>query len=1231
MRKIIPDFILTKFNNGEYKGNFLACTMFLDLSAFAKMTQTLMKNGKEGAEVLSEIINRVFTPAIDTIYRSKGFISTFSGDAYNALFPFTATNENLVINRVLQTAEEIQYIYKHYLGHQKTKFGEFNLSVKIGISIGDIDWEIIPGKLRNCYYFRSEAINRCANNEHYAEKGEIIVGNCIREKISKASYLLEEKEKNIFCISPRYPSRITSPPHQKNQLLRIENQWKFVPESILNLIFKGEFRNIIASFITFQNNDNFELKIATLLQLANRYGGYLNKIDFCDKGGVILVLFGAPVEKEKLHIRACDFALELNQHFPARISLTAGNAYTGFIGSILQQEYTAIGDSVNLSSRINLIAKYGEVYIDDSIKEKIKEIYNTKYISDESFKGFEENTPIYLLQNKRQENKFYFSGKMIGRSTEMKLLEKITNPIFKNKTAGVIYIDGIAGIGKSRLSSEYKKQMGSIVKWLYLPCDEILRKSFNPIVYFLNFFFKQDERNSELENKKIFEIVYDNLINKTKIDIKIQEELVRTKSILGALLNFHWQDSLYQQLDSKSKYENTLYALENFVRALTLERPIIIELEDGHWIDADTQKFISLLTSKIPELPLAIISSCRYKDDGSLFHFILENKKTPLHRINLNFLTKEGVGELIIDKLEPKQLPENLLEFIYHKSGGIPFYIEQIILYLQEHSLLDDKLEIMEDKKFTIPESINSIIIARVDRLTRELKTVLKIASVLGREFAVKLLADILPKQNLKKEVGVYLARGKYEEIWTPLSELKYIFKHALIRDAIYEMQLKKEIRKLHIMAAEAIETIYKENLEKHYFELAEHYQKGEIADKTIFYLAKAGDYAAENFKNIEALNFYNRLWVILEDKQQIIDTLFKIAIIHEASGEWEICLTTLKKAIIKAKEIGGIKKTSELEVKMGRILEKKGDYKEGIEISNLVIDKIENSSNFSEPDFQRIYSSGINNLAIIYFRQGQYLRALKLHHKALKIKEKIKDIQGVADCLSSIGTVNINLGNYEESLTYQQKSLKMKEKLDYKTGIGSTLNNIGILFYEKNDYETGLDYQNRSLKIFKLIGARDYWDYNYAYISYGHAKLKQHYKALETALLHFIDIKEVGTYAEKGRTHLSVALVLADVNYTHEDKLFQDLLNKITALTKLKKTAISYFEFAINTAAADNYLETLIPALSEYGRYLYLHKEKNKGKELLQKAEATAVKSNMSGEIKKINKIRKELSMIND
>ena len=108
MRKIIPDFILTKFNNGEYKGNFLACTMFLDLSAFAKMTQTLMKNGKEGAEVLSEIINRVFTPAIDTIYRSKGFISTFSGDAYNALFPFTATDENLVLNPTGTQALSIQ-------------------------------------------------------------------------------------------------------------------------------------------------------------------------------------------------------------------------------------------------------------------------------------------------------------------------------------------------------------------------------------------------------------------------------------------------------------------------------------------------------------------------------------------------------------------------------------------------------------------------------------------------------------------------------------------------------------------------------------------------------------------------------------------------------------------------------------------------------------------------------------------------------------------------------------------------------------------------------------------------------------------------------------------------------------------------------------------------------------------------------------------------------------------
>ncbi len=182
MKNLTPKFILKKFKENQFNGTFKAATMFLDISGFTAMTQTLMKNGKEGAEILTEMINQVFTPSIDEIYNNEGFITAFVGDAFNAIFP-----EKTELS-VLFAASKINRIFNE-IGFQNTKFGEFKLSVKIGISFGKVEWGIIQNEKQNTYYFKGDAIDNCSKCEKNCEKRDIVFDNNLKREIQRSNFL----------------------------------------------------------------------------------------------------------------------------------------------------------------------------------------------------------------------------------------------------------------------------------------------------------------------------------------------------------------------------------------------------------------------------------------------------------------------------------------------------------------------------------------------------------------------------------------------------------------------------------------------------------------------------------------------------------------------------------------------------------------------------------------------------------------------------------------------------------------------------------------------------------------------------------------------------------------------------------------------------------------------------------------------------------------------------------
>jgi class 3 adenylate cyclase len=412
MKNLVPEFIFGNFQRKKLHGTLSAVTIFIDISGFTAMTQSLMRNGKEGAEILTDIINTIFTPSIDKIYENNGFISTFAGDAFTSIFPLDKSSAD---NAIL-SAIKIQKIFKK-IGIQDTKFGTFDLHVKIGISIGEVEWRIITSNKKKSYYFRGKAIDNAAHCESRCKAGEIIIDNSLKKA---TGFSVKKKSDNFFLVNP-FSKMIHTKIKKQSETGYNLNQ--FISKSILTLSSRGEFRSVISCFISFKEKGEFHKGLAKIISLAEDYGGYFNKIDFSDKGGVVLVLFGAPITKEQMEIRACSFTLSVMEieNFICRIGLSYGVAFAGFVGSKKREEYTSLGMSVNLASRFMMKARWKEIFIDSFIFEKVKENFDVSFIDNFKLKGFTQKISTYQLNKKiKLVKRAVFEGKLFGRETNRK-------------------------------------------------------------------------------------------------------------------------------------------------------------------------------------------------------------------------------------------------------------------------------------------------------------------------------------------------------------------------------------------------------------------------------------------------------------------------------------------------------------------------------------------------------------------------------------------------------------------------------------------------------------------------------------------------------------------------------------------------------------------------------------------------------------------------------------------
>lgn len=1078
--------------------------MFIDLSGFTPLTEDLMREGTKGAEQLSIILNEIFSPLVSLVYARGGFIPYYAGDAFTAIFPIEGAKNDPI--EFVRTAVLLHDLFSQR-EYQSDDFNvapihieEFIIGMKMGLSFGEVEWGIV-GKDHLSFYFKGQPIDNCAQCHIIgkAKKTDIVVDELLQQQLKEYAFDLKEVVPGFYRIDekveikdiPLHPEEIPS--------LSEEVAKKFLPTSVVRYTQDGEFRTVIGVFISFKGLENHESldRFATvILEQMNNFSGYFKEIDFGDKGGVIMGFFGAPVSFENNLDRALEFILavanEINNEpelgkVKFRAALSLGTAYTGIVGGKARCQYAAVGNRINLGARLMTYADWGEILVDGEIGKNRQYLFEHK--GDIKYKGIKGTVPTFKLIGRDREDQVDYSSHLIGREEEFDQLLNFSQPLFDGKPAGISYIYGEAGIGKSRLLHELRQTLPASknIKWFVCQADQILKKPFNPFIYFLKNYFQQSPESTSPANEAHFEQQFEQLNNQlialgTSEAERIRRELNRTKTVLGALVGINFANSLWEQLDAKGRYENNIAAITNLIIAEALISPLVLVLEDAHWIDDNSRDLVLELVRHIYQYPIMILVTVRPKDDGSRTALVdahlVASYELPALSIDLSVLAPGAVRTFAESTLNGK-ISDEFYDLLLRTTNSNPFYLEQILEYFSESELLEmeDNEWTIKDKNVKLSSSINSILTARIDRLSTLVKETVKAAAVIGREFELPVLSEVMKVQeefskrnngNSTSLLKEQIKKAEKVQILLAMNELRYIFRQSLLREAVYSMQLRTRLMQLHQLIAQAIERLYGDKLEERYMDLAFHYEQAGVFDKTCDYLRKAADYARANYQNQQALDYYEKLLKKLgqqKDAEDEIQTYLKKGKVLELIGQWDDCQGAYEKALRLAKKSRDVVLLGRANNSLGRLLLFKGDYLNAmgyLQTAAGLFESIEDQEGIA-----KVYG----NLGNLYFRQGKYFDAKSYFEQSISIGNEFLDAINNAQIVANLGLTFMNQGKFEEGIQCQKEYLEVCKRNNDKQGMATLYTNIGIVYFEKGDHESALESYEKGLALAEELG----------------------------------------------------------------------------------------------------------------------------------------------------------------
>lgn len=820
-------------------------------------------------------------------------------------------------------------------------------------------------------------------------------------------------------------------------------------------------------------------------QCIEEHGGTIDKFI----GDCVMVLFGAPKAQENAPHRALNTALEIRKRLQqfnedkklliplsTHIGINTGPVIAGMMGSDKRQDFTVMGDTVNLASRMEGAAEKGSILVTENTYKLTERYFDFQEVGPISVKGKMKPVKAYKVLGPRRVITRIEAGQgkglspFVGRAVELQLLDSCLSQTVEGR-GQVIGIVGEPGVGKSRLVSQFREALSpdeySVIEGGCVHFGDII--PYLPILDMLKDYFdiKEDEGEAVIK-QKIRERV-----------IGFSSQFAHILSPLFEVLSLKVEDDAYLKLDGKQRRDNVFEAIRLLLVAESQRKPLVMIIEDLHWIDNTSEEFLTFLINSLAATRIMLILLYRPEYPPAWVG------KTYYSQIRVDQLPRKTIEDLVKGILGCEDVEHELIGFIADRSEGNPLFIEEMTYNLLENGSIkkDDRRYALSLKPsdIQIPITIYGIIAARLDRLEGTLKSIMQTASVIGREFAFRILQAVAAlRENLKPSL---LTLQELEFIYEKnlFPELEYIFKHVLTRDVAYNSLLMKKRKETHEKVAQAIEQLYADRIPEFYEMLAYHYSLSEKSQKAYEYLKLSADKAAGNFANWEAIRFYKEALQLLDSKPDTEEnkkekynlctaTLIPMMFVSYPEGTIEI----MHKAEALAKELDDEKRLAMVYSRVSNYYTVKGNIPLALEYSEKTFSAAEK---VKDVDLMAYIA---RDLCVVDYFTGNLVslvertrKVLPLLEEAQKEREIYANGMNVYSCLCNYHACSLGLlGKFDDGRVILEKGLVNALAVNDRYIVGhKEFVHAFFSFWEGNAEET-INHAQKALQIFNETGS---------------------------------------------------------------------------------------------------------------------------------------------------------------
>ncbi|HEX2159639.1 MAG TPA: AAA family ATPase, partial [Actinomycetes bacterium] len=611
-----------------------------------------------------------------------------------------------------------------------------------------------------------------------------------------------------------------------------------------------------------------------------RYEGSINKLSLDEKGTTLVAALGLPpLTHEDDPARGVQAALAMRETLAGlgrrvAIGVTTGRAFCGTVGSRWRREYTMLGAVVNLAAR--LMQEVGDgVLCDAATAEAARSALAFEALPPVRVKGRAGLVPVY-----RPGRPGRAAGRgpepvvrapLVGREAEWARLEEALRRLTGDGDDGdgrpgvvqVLVLEGDAGAGKSRLVAELVDQAVAAGVPVLTGAGDAVERNTPWHVWHELFGRLPAFDGADLAARR--RLVLDLL--------GAEPELRDLAPLLNPVLGLELPETpASAQLSGQGRAGRTRELLVLLLRAVVGDKPTVLVIEDAHWLDSASTGLV--LTLSRERLPLLLLVATRSRAEGGTVEDELAwtayrrlLRAPNIDRLVLDRLSAAAVEALVGHRLGTSDVPEVLTRLVEEKAEGNPLFTEELTLALRDAGLVrvaGGRVELLSDIPEVLarrlPHTVHGAITSRIDRLSPTQQLTVKVASVIGRVFAVGILRDVHPlrpavARTLMADL-TEIERADLTVLDTPEPDLSYLFKHVIVQEAAYNLMLLSQRRQLHRSVAEWYERSSGGDLAL----LAHHWRLAEVPAKAVHYLEQAGGEALREGAYAEAVRFFTAL-----------------------------------------------------------------------------------------------------------------------------------------------------------------------------------------------------------------------------------------------------------------------------------------------------------------------------------------------------------------------------------